>query len=45
MDIDLIFIINESETNLLDRFRVLIKDGRFFNRKAEDKEKFRKSWI
>ena len=33
MNTDLTFITNELEANLLDRFRVLIKDAKFFDRK------------
>lgn len=31
MQTDLTFITNEPEANLLDKFRVLIKDAKFFD--------------
>ena len=42
MDTDLTFITNEPDANLLDRFRVLIKDAKFFEKKKEGYYQFKK---
>ena len=36
MDTDLTFITNEKNQTLLDRFRALIKDTRFFDIRVDD---------